>query len=135
MPRNDGTGPMGNGPMTGWKKGACLSDNEEFSQPSSETRGRGLGNGGGSGRGRGLGNGGGSGRGRGLGNGGSLSGNAPESIAKRMGRGLGRGIGRKLGLGSRQSSEPGLGEFKDDAPKNQDDKTDPHPQKKNNSAD
>ena len=56
MPRGDGTGPLGEGPMTGWGKGNC--DDANVSNRSGFGFGRGLGRGfgaAGRGFGRGLG--------------------------------------------------------------------------------
>jgi len=58
MPGGDRTGPMGQGPMTGWGRGMCSGGN---------AKGSGLGAGQGRGRGLGAGQGAGRGRGRGLG--------------------------------------------------------------------
>ena len=58
MPRGDGTGPMGNGPQTGWGDGYCADTPGSDNAP--QTKGRGLGRG----SGRRRGNGGNMGRGR-----------------------------------------------------------------------
>ena len=50
MPRRDGTGPMGNGPQTGWGDGYCADAPESDNTP--QTRGRGFGRGSGRRRGR-----------------------------------------------------------------------------------
>ncbi|MCD4736910.1 MAG: DUF5320 domain-containing protein [Bacteroidales bacterium] len=61
MPRNDKTGPMGLGPLTGRRLGVCVG-NEDTVSGSSAWFGRGFG-------GRGFGRGFGGGRGRGFGRG------------------------------------------------------------------
>lgn len=90
MPRRDGTGPAGKGPMTGWGDGMCAVgadipaaqvdgnavSSETVVTPAAEPV---------PGRGRGAGFGPGRGMGRGMGRG--------------PGRGLGRGCGRGLGRG------------------------------------
>ncbi|SKC81079.1 DUF5320 domain-containing protein [Maledivibacter halophilus] len=53
MPRNDGTGPLGQGPMTGRALGNC--GDGKTANTSSSIRGSGLGRGLGRGNGRGLG--------------------------------------------------------------------------------
>ena len=69
MPKRDGTGPMGNGRMTGRGRGACNPDPGFFrdNEPGGRNVGRGSGQGNGLGRnsGRGFGQGRGSGKGRG----------------------------------------------------------------------
>ncbi len=58
MPRGDGTGPEGKGPMTGRGLGNCSSDNAAGNVPvGGRGLGRGLGRGAGRGAGRGLGRG------------------------------------------------------------------------------
>jgi len=76
MPFMDGTGPWGEGPMTGRGMGYCAGYARPGYPPATGRRWFGLGRGFGRGLGRGLGRG--FGRGRGFG----------------MGRGLGRGWGR-----------------------------------------
>jgi hypothetical protein len=69
MPKRDGTGPMGNGRMTGRGRGACNPDRGNFrnNEQGGRNAGRGSGQDRGSGRnsGRGFGQGRGSGKGRG----------------------------------------------------------------------
>jgi len=69
MPKRDGTGPMGNGRMTGRGRGACNPDRGTFrdNEQGGRNAGRGSGQDRGSGRnsGRGFGQGLGSGKGRG----------------------------------------------------------------------
>ena len=58
MPRGDGTGPEGKGPMTGRGLGNCSNDNTAGNVPvGGRGLGRGLGRGAGRGAGRGLGRG------------------------------------------------------------------------------
>ncbi|MCX5873731.1 MAG: DUF5320 domain-containing protein [Deltaproteobacteria bacterium] len=45
MPRFDGTGPTGNGPMTGWRRGQCALPNSNQEQSNQSAR-RGVGQGG-----------------------------------------------------------------------------------------
>jgi len=54
MPRGDGTGPLGQGPMTGRGRGYCITDAAR-TVSGFLRRGRGLGRGLGSGRGQGRG--------------------------------------------------------------------------------
>lgn len=54
MPRNDGTGPMGNGPMTGWGSGFCADVNRPVVGRGRRFMGRGLGCGSGRGMRYGL---------------------------------------------------------------------------------
>lgn len=61
MPGRDGTGPTGQGPMTGRAMGQCDTDATD-DLPKKGGRGRGRGDGRGRGRGRGCGNGGGRGQ-------------------------------------------------------------------------
>ena len=69
MPKRDGTGPTGNGRMTGRGRGACNPDRGTFrdNEQGGRNAGRGSGQDKGSGRnpGRGFGQGRGSGKGRG----------------------------------------------------------------------
>ncbi len=69
MPGFDGTGPLGQGPMTGWGRGFCAPGARRYGYRSLGPRGFGRGRGWGRGWGRGLG----------------------------LGRGWGRGWGRGLG--------------------------------------
>ena len=78
MPRRDGTGPMGQGPLTGHKMGQCGG-------------GQGMGMGQGRGLGRGMGRGAGQGFGQGAGRG----------AGQGFGQGAGRGAGQGLGQGNR----------------------------------
>ncbi len=59
MPGFDGTGPLGQGPMTGWGRGFCASGSRRYPYrglgPWGFGRGRGWGCGWGRGRGKGLG--------------------------------------------------------------------------------
>lgn len=55
MPRMDGTGPMGQGPMTGGRRGRCASDTAEIPTAAGPGMGRGMGYGRGMGAGRGRG--------------------------------------------------------------------------------
>lgn len=41
MPRGDGTGPMGQGPMSGWGNGWCVNASPEKGNPLDHPRGRG----------------------------------------------------------------------------------------------
>ena len=69
MPRNDGTGPLGGGPRTGWGRGRCGRSADEAGAVEGFRRGEGAGRHGrrwGGGGGRGCGNDG-KGRGRGFG--------------------------------------------------------------------
>lgn len=66
MPRRDGTGPMGNGPMQGRGLGACSRANTG-NRENGFDQNQGLGNSGGLGKGKGGGFGRGKGRGRGFG--------------------------------------------------------------------
>ncbi|MDY0145758.1 MAG: DUF5320 domain-containing protein [Kiritimatiellia bacterium] len=66
MPRQDGTGPQGQGSRTGREQGSCPSDLQKTpapntTPPSTSARGRGQGRGPGAGGGRGSGRGGGRG--------------------------------------------------------------------------
>ena len=81
MPRFDGTGPQGQGPMTGRGQGYCILPYEKVPRtpPPSQGYGRGYGQGYGQGYGPGY------GPGYGLGYG--------------FGRGPGRGLGRGRGYG------------------------------------
>jgi hypothetical protein len=72
MPRRDGTGPMGNGPQTGWGDGYCADAPESDNTP--QTRGRGFGRG----SGRRRGNGGNMGRGPMAGRGSAFAASNPE---------------------------------------------------------
>ncbi|MBT3257042.1 MAG: DUF5320 domain-containing protein [Deltaproteobacteria bacterium] len=72
MPRKDGTGPMGNGPQTGWGNGDCVDASESDNTP--QTRGRGFGRG----SGRRRGNGGNMGRGPMAGRGSAFAASNPE---------------------------------------------------------
>lgn len=62
MPRGDGTGPKGKGPITGRGQGACNSTAKPF-QPQAQGN-RGSGQGAGKGRGKGQDRGAGQGRGK-----------------------------------------------------------------------
>ena len=55
MPGRDGTGPLGQGPMTGWRKGNCNDANDSNNGWFGFGRGRGRGFGAGRGFGRGFG--------------------------------------------------------------------------------
>ena len=72
MPRRDGTGPIGNGPQTGWGEGYC-ADAPGF-EDTRQTMGRGFGRG----SGRRRGNGGNMGRGRMAGRGNAFGARNPE---------------------------------------------------------
>ena len=72
MPRRDGTGPMGNGPQTGWGDGYCAD--APGSVNTTQTMGRGFGRG----SGRRRGNGGNMGRGRMAGRGSVFAAPNPE---------------------------------------------------------
>lgn len=81
MPRRDGTGPMGQGSMTGKRMGFCNTNNVD-NQDADIARGAGMGTVRGSGSGMGL------GRGAGMGR----RGGACNSMRKRCFRGFGRGM-------------------------------------------
>ncbi len=89
MPRRDGTGPMGQGSMTGRRMGFCNTNNVD-NQDADIARGAGMGTVRGSGSGMGLGRGSGMGLGRGAGMG--RRGGACNSMRKRCFRGFGRGM-------------------------------------------
>lgn len=69
MPRKDGTGPLGQGALTGKGFGPCASGGAGLGQG----RGLGMGRGAGRGCGLGMGRGGGQGRGLGMGRGGGFA--------------------------------------------------------------
>ncbi len=79
MPRGDGTGPMGQGPLTGRKMGQCGGG-----QGMGMGQGRGLGRGMGRGAGQGFGQGAGRGAGQGLGQGnrGAFAGQDNSSLSE-----------------------------------------------------
>ena len=87
MPRGDGSGPMGMGPMTGRAAGYCAG----FGMPGFANAPLGWGYGRGYGWGRGLGRGFGMGRGFGIGRGFGMS--------RGFGVGRGFGMGRGFGVG------------------------------------